>query len=61
MKKSKSALQVNPGIQQPPDVNPLRKITKRKLALSTEDFVKGIRSCNITILSQAITMIESDL
>ncbi len=61
MKQNKSALKVNPGVSQPPDVNPSKKIYSKKRSLTTKQFVKGIRECNISILSQAITMIESDL
>ncbi|PKP21072.1 MAG: methylmalonyl Co-A mutase-associated GTPase MeaB [Bacteroidetes bacterium HGW-Bacteroidetes-21] len=59
----KSALKVNPGIPQPPDINPdtTKKHCRKKKALSTKDYVQGILSCNISILSQAITLIESQL
>jgi LAO/AO transport system kinase len=63
MKKKReiSALQVNPGVSQPPDINPAgRKLTK-KPRLTTAQFTEGIRQGNITILSRAITMIESEL
>ncbi|SDC92511.1 methylmalonyl Co-A mutase-associated GTPase MeaB [Williamwhitmania taraxaci] len=62
--KSKSALTVNSGIPQPPQVNPnalthIRKNKKDKLSVS--DYVEGILSGNISILSQGITLIESSL
>lgn len=60
-KKSETALNIQPGVHQPPDVNPVRKTGRKKQRLKTDDFVNGIREGNITILSQAITMIESDL
>lgn len=60
----KSALVVNPGIEQPPMVNEEAikrfKAKKRKL-LSAEEYMEGIRSGSIPILSQAITLIESSL
>ncbi|MDD2564922.1 MAG: methylmalonyl Co-A mutase-associated GTPase MeaB [Salinivirgaceae bacterium] len=63
-KTQKSALQVNPGIEAPPIVNPyamenLRK--KRRKLLSVDEYCDGILSGNRTILSQAITLIESSL
>jgi LAO/AO transport system kinase len=63
-KPFKSALKVNDGIEQPPSVNvgaaahfskPGRKW------LTTDQYVDGICSGNRTILSQAITLIESSL
>lgn len=55
-----SALVVNSGIAQPPVVNPNFRRPKRR-DLSVDDYVNGILEGNITILSQAITMIESSL
>lgn len=56
------ALAVNAGIERPPIMNPNArkrlKLVKRK-PMIVDDYVKGIREGNITILSQAITMIES--
>ena len=63
-KPFKSALKVNEGIEQPPSVNvgaaqhhgkPGRKL------LSPDQYVEGIIKGNRTILSQAITLIESSL
>jgi len=57
-----SALSVNSGIDPPPsvDLNSARRfIRKRKLILSTKEYVDGILNGNRTILSQAITIIES--
>lgn len=53
-----SALEVTSGVEQPPVVNPYYKRPKKR-KLTVEDYVKGIREGNITILSQAITMTES--
>lgn len=53
-----SALNVAQGVDGAPSVNPnFKKIKKR--TLSTDDFVEGILRSDITVLSQAITLIES--
>lgn len=54
-------LVVNKGIEQPASVNPyLKKRPKaRKPELTVADFVEGILKGNITILSQAVTLVES--
>jgi LAO/AO transport system kinase len=62
--KKQSALKVNEGIQQPPIVSneSLANFkSKRKKNLSVDEYVRGILSQNRTILSQAITLIESSL
>ena len=54
-------LTVNAGIEQPSIVNPylkLRKKPKRK-EYSVAEFVEGIVQGNVTVLSQAVTMVES--
>ncbi len=60
----KSALSVNPGVDQPPSVNKdivsRLKTQKRKL-LGLPQYVEGILNRDISILSQAITLIESSL
>jgi LAO/AO transport system kinase len=64
MSKFKSALSVNEGIEQPPSVNQdsvLQFIKNTKKKLSVQQYVDGIVSGNRTILSQAITIIESSL
>ena len=57
---SNSALKVAEGIEKPDVVNPYYKKEKRK-KYTTDQFVEGIRAGNITILSQAITLVESVL
>ena len=54
-------LVVNKGIEQPSSVNPyLKKIRKvKRQELSVNDYVEGILQSNITILSQAVTLVES--
>jgi LAO/AO transport system kinase len=57
-----SALKVNQGIEQPPVVNPYINnfySKKRTGLLTKEEYLKGILAGNTTILSQAITLIES--
>jgi len=63
-KEFTSALKVNEGINQPPSINPeiLRKNGGRKRKkYAVDDYVEGIISGNRTILSQAITLVESSL
>lgn len=63
-KDFKSALTVNPGIDQPPSISSDSakkfKAKKRRL-LSVDEYCDGIFSQNITFLSQAITLVESSL
>lgn len=63
-KNKDSALKVNKGIEQPSSFNPeavqLFKTSKHEL-LSVKEYVEGIKSGNRTILSKAITLIESSL
>ena len=54
-----SALTERAGVEQPMQVNPNFR-RRKKAELSVDDFVKGILEGNRTILSQAITMIESE-
>lgn len=61
---SKSALIVNPGIEQPPTINPnaLKRIKGQgKRLLNARDYVDGVVSQNVAMLGQAITLIESSL
>lgn len=61
-KAQNSALIVNEGVEQPPQINPsIAKIKKRKNLLTCDDYVEGIKAGNINILGQAITLIESKL
>jgi LAO/AO transport system kinase len=53
-----SALEVTRGVAAPPVVNPHFKKPPRRV-LSTDDYVEGILAGNITILSRAITLVES--
>ena len=58
-----TALVVNAGVEQPPIINPyIKNFFKKKPALlSVEEYMAGITSGNTTILSQAITLVESNL
>ena len=58
-----SALRVQAGIEQPSQINPYLKKNKikRPAILSKQAYVDGILSQNIMVLSQAITLIESNL
>ena len=63
-KAYKSALIIQEGIPQPPAVNPevlTNTGRKRRKKYSVDEFVSGILSGNRTILSQAITLVESAL
>lgn len=60
----RSALSVNKGVEQPPSVNPdtLKKFrNRRRNRISIEKYKEGILDGNMSILSQAITLIESSL
>ena len=52
-------LVVNKGIKQPSSVNPYLKRKPKKRLLSAAEFVEGIVKGDITILSQAVTLVES--
>ena len=59
-----SALTVNPGIEQPPPVDTAslqRFLNRKRKALTPEEYMDGILRGNRTILSQAITLVESSL
>lgn len=62
--ESSGSLSVHKGINQPPSVNPeaIRNLRhKRRKIYSAEEYVDGIFRGDRTILSQAITLIESAL
>ncbi|MCH5327935.1 MAG: methylmalonyl Co-A mutase-associated GTPase MeaB [Coprobacter sp.] len=58
-----AGLTVNKGIQQPPSVNPyLKKMrTARRRIYTAGEYVEGIRKGDISMLSQAVTLVESNL
>lgn len=59
----KSALSIQNGVNQPPSINPevLTGKKKKRKKYSVDEYVEGILSGNRTILSQAITLVESSL
>ncbi len=62
--KNKSTLSVSKGVEQPPSVNPDSLISfknRRREKIPVKKFIEGIREGNISLLSQAITLIESSL
>jgi len=60
--KGKSSLSVSKGVPQPPSVNPelLGRIRKKRKEYSAAEYIDGILGGNITLLSQAITLVESN-
>ena len=54
-----TALNVTEGVADQPIVNP-HFVRKRRRTFSTDEYVEGILRSDITILSQAITLIESN-
>ncbi|OPZ27187.1 MAG: putative GTPase [Bacteroidetes bacterium ADurb.BinA174] len=55
------SLNVNKGVVQPPSINPYLHFRKkhRRKEYSVNEFVEGILVGNITMLSQAVTLVES--
>jgi LAO/AO transport system kinase len=61
-KKKKSALSVQPGVAKASSLNPdLAGKIQRSPLLTAEQYVEGILNGNISILSRAITLVESQL
>ena len=54
-------LQVNDGVIPLPSVNPYATFRRKKRLLSAEEYVAGIRNGDISILGQAVTLVESSL
>ena len=54
-------LTVNAGIEQPSIVNPYLKLRKKpkRREFSVGEYVEGILQGNMTVLSQAVTLVES--
>ena len=53
-------LTVNKGVSQPPIVNPYLQTRKKRREYSPSEYVENIRKGNITVLSQAVTLLESN-
>lgn len=54
-------LKVNKGVAAMPTVNPYLKKKSQRKTYTVDEFVQGILDGNITILSQAVTLVESSL
>lgn len=58
-KQKDSALNVNDGIDQPPQVNPKLKFRRKERKFDAEHYASGILNGDYNTLGQAITLIES--
>lgn len=58
-KKEDSALNVNNGVDHPPQVNPHLKLKRKQMLENAEDYTRGILQGDRKILGQAITLVES--
>lgn len=54
-------LTVNAGVQNLPSVNPYATFHRKKKTLSAEEYFEGIRRGDVSILGQAVTLVESNL
>ena len=55
-----TGLQVNSGVEQPAIINPyLQRSRFRRRELSAAEMMEGIVKGDVTILSQAVTLVES--
>ena len=54
-----TGLQVNSGVAQPPSVNPYLQRRRRKPMPTAAEMVEGILRGDITMLSRAVTLVES--
>lgn len=54
-----AGLTVNAGVQQPPSVNPYGRRQRRRPLPETSEIIAGILKGDITMLSRAVTLIES--
>ena len=54
-------LTVNAGVENLPSVNPYATFRRKKTVLTPEAYFEGIRRGDMTILSQAVTLVESNL
>lgn len=61
-KKGNESIIIKQGVNQPPSINPKVLVTRKKRKeYSVDEYVEAIVAGNRTILSQAITLIESSL
>lgn len=54
-------LNVNEGVKDVPTVNPYRQKRQKRKRLTAQEYFEGIRQGNMSILSQAVTLVESSL
>lgn len=54
-------LTVNEGVSNVPTVNPYLTFRRKKRVLQPDDYVKGILEGDVSILGQAVTLVESNL
>ncbi len=59
--KKYKGLTVNAGVENLPSVNPYATFKRKKRTLEADDYIRGIRSGDISILGQAVTLVESSL
>ena len=57
--KEYKGLQVNSGVSSQPCVNPYRRPRARRPMLSAAEYVEGIRKGDVSVLGQAVTLVES--
>ncbi|MBD5282141.1 MAG: methylmalonyl Co-A mutase-associated GTPase MeaB [Bacteroides sp.] len=57
--KEYKGLQVNSGVAQPPSVNPYMRPLRRKPVPSVSEIVEGVLKGDMTMLSRAVTLVES--
>jgi len=56
-----AGLAVNDGVEPMPQVNPYATFRRKKQVFSVQDYVDGIRKGDVTMLSRAVTLVESNL
>ncbi len=59
--KAYKGISVNEGVKDAPVINPYPRSKRKRRNFSSSDYVEGILKGDITILSQAVTLIESSL
>lgn len=58
---SYKGLTVNKGVSDVPTINPYAKPRRKRKKLTAQDYVEGILNQDISILGQAVTLVESSL
>lgn len=59
--KQYKGLTVNEGVQNLPSVNPYASFHRKKRTFTVDEYVDGIRRGDISVLGQAVTLVESNL